>query len=87
MDEFDQKVEKLIRDDRRLTLDELHEMYPEVGRTVPYETITDRLKFRKLCTCWTSKMLTDNHKANRVRLTSVFLDRYEKERESFIDSL
>lgn len=49
-DEFVRKVEKLIQDDRRLAVDELHEMYPEVGRTVLHETITDRLKFRKLCT-------------------------------------
>lgn len=40
------------KNDRRLTMNELHEKYPKVIRTVLYETIADRLKFRKLCARW-----------------------------------
>lgn len=44
-----------------------------------YEIIIGRLKFRKPWTRWVPKMLTDDHKANRVRSASEFLDRYEEE--------
>lgn len=59
--EFVQKVEKLIRDDRHLMVNELHEMCLEVSRTVLYETIIDRLKFQKLSACWVPKIPTDEH--------------------------
>lgn len=76
-DKFVRNVEKFIQDDRRLTVDKLYETCPEVSHTVLYETITVRLKFRKPYTRWVPKMLTDDHKANRVRSPSVFLDRHE----------
>ncbi|XP_050547292.1 protein GVQW3-like [Daktulosphaira vitifoliae] len=47
-DDFIQKVEQFIREDRRLTLDELLEKCPGVSRSVLHEVISNRLDFRKL---------------------------------------
>lgn len=68
-----------------MTVEELYKMDPEVSRTVLYETITNRLKFRKLYARWAPKMFTDEHKANQVCSANEFLDRYEEKGESFID--
>lgn len=38
------KYEKLVREDHRLTVDELHENFPVVGQTVLYETTTENFK-------------------------------------------
>jgi alpha-D-ribose 1-methylphosphonate 5-triphosphate synthase subunit PhnH len=35
--------------DRCLTIDELHQQYPEASRTVLHKTVTKRLGYRKLC--------------------------------------
>lgn len=68
-------------------MDKLHEICPKISRIVLYETITDRLKFRKPCVRSVPKMLTDQHKANRVHSASTFLDRYAEEEENRIDSI
>lgn len=46
------KVEKPIRDDRRLTVDESHEISSQVGRTVLYGTITVRLRRKTFFQQW-----------------------------------
>jgi len=41
-----EKVDNVIRKDRRLTLDEFHELIPDISRSVLYETITGKLAYR-----------------------------------------
>jgi len=41
-----EKINNIIRKDRRLTLDELHELIPDISRSVLYETITGKLAYR-----------------------------------------
>jgi len=61
-DDFIQKVEQFIREDRRLTLDKLPEKCPGVSRSVLHEVISNRLDYRKLSARWVPKMLTEEHK-------------------------
>jgi hypothetical protein len=59
-------------------MDELHEQCSEVSRTVLYVTVTERLGYRKLYAQWMSKMLSAEHKENRIAAAQSFLARYEE---------
>lgn len=48
-DDIVKKIKNAVRDDRRLTLDELSAMFPPLSRSLPHETITETFGFRKLC--------------------------------------
>jgi hypothetical protein len=43
-DELTKRVVDHIRANRRFTIDELHETFPEVSRSVVYEIVTERLR-------------------------------------------
>jgi histone-lysine N-methyltransferase SETMAR len=85
--EIIQKIDENIRADRRLTIEELHQQCPEVSRTVLHETVTERLRYRKLCARWVPKMLTDDQKKNRVAAAQAFLARYEDQGDDFLDCI
>ena len=42
------------------------------------------LRFRKVCARWVSHMLSDEMKAERVRISRELLERFEKEGEDFL---
>ena len=52
------------RVDRRVTINELHGMIPEVSKSLVHEIVKEKLDYRKLCARWVPKMLTENHKKN-----------------------
>ncbi|KAG5322549.1 MOS1T transposase, partial [Pseudoatta argentina] len=64
-DDIVEKIENALRDDRRLTVDELSAMFPQISRSLLHETITETLGYRKLSARWVPKQLTDQHKLNR----------------------
>ena len=45
-----------------MTIRELHHIIPEVSKTTIHEAVMEKLGYRKLCTHWVPKMLTDDHK-------------------------
>ncbi|XP_011049295.1 PREDICTED: histone-lysine N-methyltransferase SETMAR-like [Acromyrmex echinatior] len=65
-DELTTKIENAIRNDRRLTLDELHNLFPEISRSLIHEIVSEKLEFRKVCARWVPRELTPLHKATRV---------------------
>jgi transposase len=65
-DEIIQKINENIHADRRLIISGLHQQCPAVSRTVLHEIVTKRLGYWKLCVHWVLKMLTDDHKKNRM---------------------
>ncbi|EGI59159.1 Histone-lysine N-methyltransferase SETMAR [Acromyrmex echinatior] len=75
-DELTTKIENAIRNDRRLTLDELHNLFPEISRSLIHEIVSEKLEFRKVCARWVPRELTPLHKATRVTAGKEFLDRY-----------
>lgn len=86
-EELVQQVEKKVRDDRRVTLDTLKESFPHVSRSLLGEIVSERLGFRKLCARWVPKMLTPEHREKRVSAAREFLERFQTEGESFLDSI
>ncbi|GBM53376.1 hypothetical protein AVEN_81927-1 [Araneus ventricosus] len=56
------KVNEKIRENRRFTIRMLCDEFPQISKTVLHEIVTNRLNYRKLCSRWVSKMLTDVHK-------------------------
>lgn len=86
-DSLVEKIEEAVRGDRRLTLDELSVMFPQISRSLLHETITETLGFHKLCARWVPKQLTEQHKLNRVATSKEFLERYELEGDDFLHSI
>jgi len=68
-------------------LRELHHIIPEVSKTTVHEAVTEKLGYRKLCTCWVPKMLTDNDKMKRMGSTMKFLTLYAQEGDEFLVSI
>lgn len=59
---LEQKVDEKVRENRRFTISLLNAQFPQVSRSVVYEIVTERLNYRKLCSRWVPKMLTEVHK-------------------------
>ena len=74
------KIENALRDDHRLTMDELSAMFPQISRSLLQET----LGYGKMSTRWVPKQLTDQHKFNRVEVGQEFLWRYELHGDKWI---
>ncbi|GBM42436.1 hypothetical protein AVEN_138781-1 [Araneus ventricosus] len=55
------KVNEKIRENRRFTIKMLFDEFPQISKTVLHEIVTNRLNYRKLCSRWVPKMLTDVH--------------------------
>jgi len=47
-DEMLAKIENFVRENRRLTLNELHVLIPELSRSLIHEAISEKLGFHKL---------------------------------------
>ncbi|KAG5327296.1 MOS1T transposase, partial [Pseudoatta argentina] len=86
-DDIVEKKENALRDDRRLTMDELSAMFPQISRSLLHETITETLGYRKLSARWVPKQLTDQHKLNRVEAGQEFLRRYKLHGDEFLRSI
>ncbi|GBM96163.1 hypothetical protein AVEN_23256-1 [Araneus ventricosus] len=56
------KVNEKIRENRRFTIRMLFDEFPQISKTVLHEIVTNRLNYRKLCSRWVPKILTDVHK-------------------------
>jgi hypothetical protein len=46
------RVDAHVRENRRFTTDELHEVFPYVSRSVLYETVRVQLRYRKMANRW-----------------------------------
>ena len=77
------KVEETMRKDRRVSLDDLCVSIPEVSRTTIYRILKDKLQYRKVCATWVPRMLTEDHKRQRVNSAHEFLRRYANEMDIF----
>ncbi|KAG5327327.1 MOS1T transposase, partial [Pseudoatta argentina] len=86
-DDIVEKIENALRDDRRLTVDELSAMFPQITRCLLHATITETLGYQKLSARWVPKQLTDQHKLNRVEAGQEFLRRYKLHGDEFLRSI
>jgi oligoribonuclease (3'-5' exoribonuclease) len=72
-DDLMRVVEAKVSEDRRFTILSLSLHFQQILRFVLYEIVTDRLNFRKLCSRWVPKMLSEEHKKNRAASALTFL--------------
>jgi len=63
-DEVVAKIGNSVREDRRLTLDELHVFISELSRSLIHKAITEKLGYHKLCARWVPTQLTEKYKMN-----------------------
>ena len=73
-DKIVEKIENVLRDNHRLTVDELSAMFPQISRSLLYKTITKTLGYWKLSVRWVPKQLTDQHKFNQVEAGQEFFE-------------
>ena len=82
-----QETEGELSANRCVTIRELHHIIPEVPKTTIHEAVTENLGYRKLCTHWVPKLLTDDHNTKRIGSKLKFLMRYAQEGDEFLDSI
>lgn len=86
-DELVHAVDDKIREDRRFTISDLDVNFPNVSRTTLYRIVSEHLNFRKLCSRWVPRLLTESHKMKRMASALAFLERYHEEGDSLLDHI
>jgi len=82
-----ERIDTKIRENRRFTITELSEQFPEVSRTVLYELVTEELQYHKICARWVPRMLTETHKQKRMQSARLILERYERDGDGFLSHI
>jgi hypothetical protein len=82
--EIVEKIENLLHDNHRLTVDELSAMFLQISRSLLHKTITDTFGYQKLSAMWVPKQLTDQHKLNQVEAGQEFLRCYKLHGDEFL---
>ena len=72
------KVDDLVRSDRRVTLRMLA-VKVDVSYGTVWTIVHDRLRYRKVCAAWVPKQLTDQQKELRMGLALQHLFRYQED--------
>jgi hypothetical protein len=72
------RVNILTQENRRITVSAVANVL-DINYGSAYSIMYDELKYRKACSRWVSKQLTEDHKQNRVEICIQFLHRYERE--------
>ena len=81
------KVNERVRDNRHFTISDLSLHFPQISRTLLYDTVSSHLGYRKVCKRWVPKMLTEEHKKQRVACVLTFLMRYHKEGDGMLSHI
>jgi len=68
----------------RFTISDLSLHFPQISRTLLYDIVSSHLGYQKVCAWWVPKMLTEEHKKQRVVCALKFLIRYYKEGDSML---
>lgn len=80
-------VDEKIHEDRRFTISTLSLKFPQISRSVLYNIVTEKLQFRKLCSRWVPKLLSEEHKKRRMGSALTFLTRYNEEGDALLDHI
>ncbi|GBM61290.1 hypothetical protein AVEN_253038-1 [Araneus ventricosus] len=68
------KLNEKIRENSRFTIRMFCDEFPQISKTVLHEIVKNRfLNYRKLCSRWFPKMLTDVHKTKGLESALAFL--------------
>jgi hypothetical protein len=66
-DETIAKVEETMLKDRRVTIQELCEMIPDVSKPCIDKMLTDHLRYAKVCARWVPRLLTETTSGNMLK--------------------
>ena len=81
----EERFDQLIRANRRITTRELCTEL-NIGCNA-LEAMVATLEYRKVCTRWVPRMLTQEHKEHRMQVCQDLLNQYEPEGDSFLDRI
>lgn len=86
-DEVVSKIERILLEDRRITIRELAAQVPEVCEKTIDTILTERLGYHKVCARWVPHMLSETHKVDRVNCAQEFLRECAENTEDYLDSI
>lgn len=86
-DELVMKINDKIREDRRFTITELLKHFPQISRSLVHEIVAEKLGYHKFCARWIPKILTEDHKKQRLAAALTFLEDYDKNGNKVIDRI
>jgi histone-lysine N-methyltransferase SETMAR len=86
-DDLVRAVDSKVHEDRRFTISSLSLHFPQISRTILYEIVSDRLNYRKLCSRWVPKMLSEEHTTQRPGSALTFLTCYSKQDDEFLSHI
>jgi histone-lysine N-methyltransferase SETMAR len=86
-EDLKKEVEKQIQQDRRLTLDQLHDKFSRISRSLFHEILSKHFGYKKICARWVPRMLSDNHRKNRMGTALTFLEHYHLDRDKFLNHI
>ncbi|UYV65996.1 hypothetical protein LAZ67_3006106 [Cordylochernes scorpioides] len=81
------KVEAAMLEDRRVTVRKLCDLVPDISKTTIDKILREHLGYSKVCAILVPKMLTEDHKRQRVEAAQKFLDCHETDGEELLDSI
>ena len=85
--ELVEKVDAEVRENRKFTITELSLSFPQISRSLLHEIISEKLGYHKFCARWIPKLLTEDHKNQRMAAALHFLDAYDKDGDSLLDRI
>lgn len=80
------QVDQLIRQERRIGIDELAELV-HISHGSVHTIIHDHLGYRLLCASWMPKILNDRQKTERFGAALTHLTRYHNEGDAFLSAI
>ncbi|UYV61594.1 hypothetical protein LAZ67_1005460 [Cordylochernes scorpioides] len=75
-------VRNVVEADRRVTIDEIMIRLPpgiEIGCSSIGSIMSDVLNFRKVCARWVPRLLSENHKQQRMEAARAFLEMHRRD--------
>uniref|UniRef100_A0A670ZEW1 Histone-lysine N-methyltransferase SETMAR n=1 Tax=Pseudonaja textilis TaxID=8673 RepID=A0A670ZEW1_PSETE len=86
-DELVVKVNDKIHENCCFTVTELSISFPQISHGLLHEIVTQKLGYHRFCARWVPKILTGNHKSQRMAASLTFLYSYDKDGDSFLDRI
>ncbi|GFN88860.1 histone-lysine N-methyltransferase SETMAR [Plakobranchus ocellatus] len=78
------RVDELIKVNRRVKLKEIS-MKLDIPKMNVYEIVYDKLGYRKVSARWVPKMLSDEHKRQRVQISQILLHQCQQAGDETVD--
>ncbi|GBM39812.1 Histone-lysine N-methyltransferase SETMAR [Araneus ventricosus] len=86
-DNMEASVEAKILEKRRFTISTLSNVFAKVSRSVLNKIVSEKLNFKKLCSCWVPKLLTEDHENKRFECSLNFLTPYNEGSDAILSRI